>query len=75
MHFGDLMRSVGWVAPILTAVAIFIHGFGDSGSARAESKAPAKKPAAVTTQSSHWNHNGSLVSLVSDGKKQRLIYF
>ena len=74
MHFGDLMRSVGWVAPILTAVAIFIHDIGESGSARAESKAPAKKSAAASTISSHWNHNGSAVSLVSEGKKQKFFY-
>ena len=68
------MRSVGWVAPILTAVAIFIHDIGESGSARAESKAPAKKSAAASTISSHWNHNGSAVSLVSEGKKQKFFY-
>ena len=74
MHFGDPMRKVGWVAPILIAIAIFIHGIGEFSSARAESKAPAKKPTVGSVLAPHWNHNGSVVSLVTQGAKQKFFY-
>jgi hypothetical protein len=72
MHIGDLMRRIGCAAAIL--VAIFVHHIGEFGSARAESKASAKRSAAGSALTSHWNHNGSLVSLVSEGSKQKFIY-
>ena len=69
------MRNAGWAAPILTATAIFVQGIGDSVSARAETKAAAKKPVAGGPPlSPHWNHNGSVVSLVSAGGKQKFVY-
>lgn len=71
MHFGDPMRRVGWVAPSLIAVAIFI---GESDGAKAESRTSARRPAAATPVTSQWNHNGSLVSLVSAGGKQKIVY-
>lgn len=73
MRLGDLVRNVGWVAAV--SISIFVHAIGESDSARAESKRHSKKSAAlVTAQTSNWDHNGSLVSLISEGAKQKFIY-
>src|SRR4029077_13349786 len=69
---GDPVRHAGWVAAVL--ISIFICDIGEFSNARAESKSRPKKTAAVSALAPHWNHNGSLVSLVSEGAKQRLFY-
>ena len=74
MHSGDLMRNGGWAAPILIAIAVFVHDIGESSSARAESKTAVKKPAVVSALAPHWNHNGSVVSAVTQGDKQKFYY-
>ena len=63
---GNIMRQIGWAAPILMALAIY-----SCESARAQSKPSANTSNALAPQ---WNHNGSVVSLVASGKKQRLLY-
>jgi hypothetical protein len=68
------MRNGGWAAPILIAIAVFVHDIGESSSARAESKTAVKKPAVVSALAPHWNHNGSVVSAVTQGDKQKFYY-
>ena len=69
---GDPIRKVGWVAAIL--ISIFVCDIGEFSDARAESKKPSKRTAAASALAPHWNHNGSLVSLVSDKSKQKFFY-
>ena len=71
------MRNVSCIAAI--SIAVFVSHIGEFGSARAETKAPAKKPATAISPTPHplaphWNHNGFSVSLVSQGAKQKLFY-
>ena len=68
------MRNAGWAAPVLFATAILIQSIDDSNSARAETKAPVKKPVAAGPLSPQWNHNGSVVNWVSTGAKQKIVY-
>jgi len=62
------MRKIGWAAPILVTLAIFT-----CASARAQSKPPASGSTASALEP-HWNHNGSIVSFVTDGPKQKIFY-
>ena len=66
------MRIVGPAASL--PVLILAFTFAATDGANAESKSPRKKVAALTPLVQHWNHNGSVVSLVSDGKKQKFVY-
>jgi len=66
------MRIVGPAASL--PVLILAFTFAATDGANAESKSPRKKVAALTPLMQHWNHNGSVVSLVSDGKKQKFVY-
>ncbi len=68
------MRKVGWVAPILFTFAIFIQDIGDSSGARAEGRTSPKRSTVGSALAPHWDHNGSLVSLVSQGAKQKFFY-
>ena len=65
------MRKVGWIAAILTTSTIFVHGIGYFSSASAEGK---RGSTAASKLAAHWSHNGSLVSLVAHGKKQKFFY-
>ena len=66
------MRNVGWAVAI--TIAVFVHHIGELSSARAESKTSTKGSSAGSVLAPHWNHNGSLVSLVSQGAKQKFFY-
>ena len=60
------MRNVGRFLVLLAAPFVF----GESDNALAASR----RATPVATQQSTWNHNGSVVSLVARGEKQRIVY-
>jgi hypothetical protein len=68
------MRNVGWGTTISFAMTLCIHAIGESGSAQAQSKPAPRGSAVASALAPHWNHNGSLVSLLADGAKQKLFY-
>lgn len=73
MRLLDDTRKIWRALVVLPALTIFLTGY-DFDSARAERKSAARRSAAVSAQSSSWNHNGSVVSLIAEGTKQKIIY-
>jgi hypothetical protein len=67
------LRNACRNAPDKTIARAIVRVIAEFNSARAQSKAPAKGSTA-SALSVYWNHNGSLVSLVSDGAKQKIYY-
>ena len=67
------LRNACRKAPNKTIVTAIVRAVDEFNSTRAQSKTPGKGSTA-SALSVYWSHNGSLVSLVSDGAKQKIYY-
>jgi hypothetical protein len=73
VRFGVVMRSIGWTTSILVAQALLWLGVSEFGPAMAQGRSG--KATASRTLTGSWIHNGSVMSLVTDGKTQKFIYY